>query len=315
MLQIVKYCNENRVLRPMRFLLIIFLLFILPSFLYSQTEVLPAPINSIKVRPIDTGLGSLIEKDNVGRGNESEFTVTAVTEEVGVLANNEFHWIVYGGTIVSVTGGDIEGIIGTYVYDGNQVSEVFTKGCTDGESTIKIKWQDSDFGRGFIAVRQISEYGCSDDIYSIYYVDIKNTFVSLNVVAEANSCAQASDNYISYSLTISNYCLDKGWKFKYKLRTKHSGEEWKEWIPGNYGTLDTERGYVVIPDGIKNSEYLLNIPISDTLVKGSGDYIVEIKITDVRDSKNSTVLTLPTNDLSVFLHKIPLTDFVITTDD
>lgn len=298
----------------------LFLVFLFTSlYSFSQTETLPDPINTIFVRTISTGVGSLSQKDNVSKGKEIEFSVPAVIDGVGLPESNEFHWIVYGGTILSVTGGNIEGVVKTYSDTGNVVSEVLAKGWTDGESSLKIKWQDTDLNRGFIAVKQTSEYGCSDDIYSIYYVDIKNVFITLDVMPEADDCANASDNYISYDLTISDHKVDDSWKFKYELRTKNGGEEWSAWLPGSYHAVDLEtspdNGYVVIPAASGNDKYTLNIPVSDALIRGSGDYVVEIRILDVRDGNNCTVLTLPSNDLSVVLHKIPLTDFSITADD
>lgn len=287
---------------------------------YSQTVSLPDPLNEITVNPIAFGIGSLNERDTVGNGYEMEFSVPAVIDGVGLPDNNEFHWIVYGGTIESVTGGTIVGEVKTYADGVNVVTEVNGTGWKNGESSIKIKWQKDDCDKAFIAVKQTSEYGCSDDIYSIYYVDVRNVYINLDIEKEEDGCAMFTDNYISYDLTISNHLVDESWRFKYELRTKNGGEDWSAWSVGTSDDVvstpgDLNEGYVVVPAGSGNDKYTLNVPVSDNLVKGSGDLMVEIRILDVRDGNNSTLKDNPDIDLKVVLHKIPHTDFNITSDD
>lgn len=313
-------CLKGTFLFLGKYVAMLFLLIAVSLNSFSQTVSLPSPINVINVNPIGSGLGSESQRENVGKGVEMEFSVSAVIDDVGSPENNEFHWIVYGGTIEAVTGGTISGAVNKYSDVGNELSDVLAKGWTNGASSIKIKWQANECANAFIAVKQTSEYGCSDDVYSIYYVNVINKNIDLEVVPQIDACAKAKDNFVSFDMTILNAKLDDKWKFSYELRTRDSDGSWSEWVKGTTATVqntgDPDYGYVVISAGSDNTKYTLNIPISDNnRIRGTGDYFTEIRITDVRDAYNCTLETLPGKNATVTIHKIPKTDFGITSDD
>lgn len=146
----------------------------IPFTSISQTIDVPT-IGTIQVREITSGqIGAQDTREYVGKELVMSFSVPAVTESEGAGGSddNHFHWIVYGGTVQEVTGGSLSGAINNFSDSGNEVSILTSTGLTSGESAIKIKWQNSACSQAYIAVKQISEFNCSDDIYSIYYIKV-----------------------------------------------------------------------------------------------------------------------------------------------
>lgn len=161
-------------------------LFIVSAVSFSSKAQSNLPAN---IDPITLGqLGASDTREYVGKNTEMVFSVLAdATAEAGTPADNDFHWIVYGGTILEVTGGTISGSITNGVDGANSTSEVISKGWTDGESAIKIRWQNSACGNAFIAVKQTSAYNCSDGNYSIYYIKVVDGEVDYQLSLESAS--------------------------------------------------------------------------------------------------------------------------------
>jgi len=195
----------------------------------------------------------------------------------------------------------------------------------DNKSTIYIKWKtegkkSTNNGFRVRAIEKSIAHNCYDVNVNekIVEVDVIVNSLDVNVVAEVAVCAQASANIMTYDVTISNHKVDDKWKFKYEVRTNNAG--WSDWSSGTTDVITNpghpDDGFVVIDAAVGNEKYTLNLQLSDNdLIKGTGDYSIEIKITGVRDAYNTPVDDLTGKDAIVIFHKIPKTTGGITTDD
>lgn len=142
----------------------------LSSSVYSQENpptFKPALVNE----PPSGDLGSLNRPEIVGCQTIMTFSVPAVTDPavVGVKEHNTFTWKVFGGRILTPTGA----ANGHEVYEGKnyETSEIVLNGWNDDDcSEITIEWENQENPYGFIAVKQCSEYGCTDEPWTIYYI-------------------------------------------------------------------------------------------------------------------------------------------------
>jgi len=134
----------------------------------SDYNVLPAGV--IENLSGDTVCSSL----STGDLSIDTFRVTAVAIDVG---DSHFEWVVYGGTIVYDNGGagannaspqSVGGVSYHYIANDN-----FSY-LTDTESKIKVQWDEQDVSNAWVAVRQISEWGCTDSIWKVYVSDVFN---------------------------------------------------------------------------------------------------------------------------------------------
>lgn len=106
----------------------------------------------------------------------SNFSVLAVDD--GNLAANIFEWAVYGGIITSADN--------TSTVSGHSASvKTITGGVLDGKSSISVTWEATTFAGAYVAVRQTSAVGCSDGLWSVFYINIQE------VVAPSGSATQS----------------------------------------------------------------------------------------------------------------------------
>ena len=114
------------------------------------------------LNPIISGVGSLGTPEYVASSSVISFTVpTAANAGVGF-----YEWHVLGGKI---TGGSNESSgthVASYIKKSNSLADL--------NSTIQITWENKGFSGAWIAVKQTSEYGCTDGAWSIYYISIIN---------------------------------------------------------------------------------------------------------------------------------------------
>ncbi|MFA9392248.1 MAG: LamG-like jellyroll fold domain-containing protein [Prolixibacteraceae bacterium] len=115
-----------------------------------------------------------------GQGDEiaktSIFKVDVATDDVGL--GTYFEWVVYGGVIVEENGqvAPANGASGTQEVDGVAyfyLAHDSKYGITDvanpgDQSRITVKWHDDDLDEAWVAVRQMSEWGCTSGAWSVY---------------------------------------------------------------------------------------------------------------------------------------------------
>lgn len=197
----------------------------------------------------------------------------------------------------------------------------------DSQSTIYIKWKkegkkSSNNGYRIRTIEKSIAHDCYDVNVNekIIEIDVVVNSLDVAVAAEIPACAQASANIMTYDVTISNHKVDDKWKFKYEVRTDNAGAGWSAWTAGTTDVVNNpghpDHGFVVIEAAAGNDKYTLNLQLADnSLIKGTGDYSIEIKITDVRDAYNTPVDNLTGKEATVVFHKIPNTTSGISTDD
>ncbi len=122
--------------------------------------------------PQNSSVGSSVECP----GNTSSYSVPVNTSDGSVLTACSFEWRVYGGTITSTNGAVVSAISTTPASGTIQTSSTVTiYGNASGKSTITIQW-DTPTGNtiagAWIAVRQTSQWGCSDNKWSIINVSL-----------------------------------------------------------------------------------------------------------------------------------------------
>ena len=103
----------------------------------------------------------------VGSEDTHEYVASSTTMSFSVLSADNagpggyFEWMVLGG-----------GINGDGIFAGSY--KKINRIGNETESTISITWENKGFDGAWIAVKQTSEYGCTDGVWSIYYISIIN---------------------------------------------------------------------------------------------------------------------------------------------
>lgn len=104
-----------------------------------------------------------------------------------------FEWMVLGGRI---TGGSVD------MESGHQASYLKKDNlATDTKSTIEITWERNNYEDAWIAVRQTSEFGCTDGKWSIYYVRIVNLEAARIMWQEIVDACKGSDMDLKFVVT------------------------------------------------------------------------------------------------------------------
>lgn len=165
--KIVNYCS----------LIIAGLLFVVGSFAQispvDDYTSLPVGINT----PITSG--SEVCPSVTGTPSTSVFRVDANTTDAGDPNLYKFEWVVYGGTILNTTGsfsGTIHTAVSTSLHVGYNFSTVTLQGVTASpeQSFITVQWDQTNLANAWVAVRQTSEWNCSDEHWSVYSQSILN---------------------------------------------------------------------------------------------------------------------------------------------
>jgi len=165
--KIVNYCS----------LIIAGLLFVVGSFAQispvDDYNSLPGGINT----PITSG--SEVCPSVTGTPSTSVFRVDANTTDAGDPNLYKFEWVVYGGTILNTTGsfsGAIHTAVSTSLHVGYNFSTVTLQGVTASpeQSFITVQWDQTNLANAWVAVRQTSEWNCSDEHWSVYSQSILN---------------------------------------------------------------------------------------------------------------------------------------------
>jgi hypothetical protein len=120
--------------------------------------------------------GSSVCPSTLATPSISVFSVPAVIIDAGDPASNTFEWAVYGGWITEINGNPT-----TASQQRTAASTRYSCLSVDGvdvsnNSTITVEWDTTNYSvvHGWVAVRQTSEYGCSDGLWSVYTNDIQN---------------------------------------------------------------------------------------------------------------------------------------------
>lgn len=104
----------------------------------------------------------------------STFSVAAVTDAAGDLASNTFEWAAYGAVITAGNGGTtLAARSGTI---GGHTASVLTYAGIPGQTTytITVQWTETTFADAYVAVRQTTATGCSDDKWSVYKLNVSS---------------------------------------------------------------------------------------------------------------------------------------------
>ena len=127
---------------------------------------------STKVCPSQTGCPSL-----------RNYQVKVNISDYVTIANTTFEWVVYGGYITALNGTPVAG--SHEVYSGVRFSQASASGIANPSepdpnnwiATVTVEWDTLNFSsiNGWVAVRQTSEWGCSDDRWSVFRNLVQNT--------------------------------------------------------------------------------------------------------------------------------------------
>lgn len=129
------------------------------------------------------------------------FRVDAVAVDVG---NTYFQWVVYGGSIVYDNGiVPSNSAAAPQSAGGNTYFYISNDNYTSGsESKIAVLWDEHDVLNAWVAVRQFSEWGCSDGNWSVYTLDVFNQKPDLTVPSDISI---AYDNRVNFVLPVPGY--------------------------------------------------------------------------------------------------------------
>ncbi len=147
-------------------------------------QVLPPEPN----KPLPSGQeGSSDTRAIVCTGDQLDFyTLINEAADVGDISQNLFEWSVYGGQITGTTYGSFTvGPVNTlqgngHYYSTATVSNIPNTAAQD-TSKITIQWDNTEASDAWIAVRQISAYGCSDDSSTVFYIHVQTPPIDLPV--------------------------------------------------------------------------------------------------------------------------------------
>ncbi len=129
-------------------------------------------------------MGQTVGPANICPSSSSTFKVPAVTTDAGDMASNIFEWAVYGGTITGFNGTSISTHSGTV--SGHTASFQSVHGISGTtEYTLNVQWESTSFSGAYVAVRQTSEYSCSDGKWSVYKINLQD------ITAPTGSSAQS----------------------------------------------------------------------------------------------------------------------------
>lgn len=106
--------------------------------------------------------------------SSNTFRITAETADAGVEASNEFEWAVYGGTITAYSGSIVIAVTTSEISTNIHFSSVRTSNVETGDSWITVVWDEVDIAEAWVAVRQSSEWGCTDSAWSVYTQEVVN---------------------------------------------------------------------------------------------------------------------------------------------
>lgn len=112
--------------------------------------------------------------------SDKTYRIDASLNADGELSENEFEWIVYGGQIISYSG-TVLVPLSTELFEGHNFSEVRTRDTEGNYSWITVRWDQGDHASAWIAVRQSSEWNCTDGAWSVFTQEVFNpapTFLS-----------------------------------------------------------------------------------------------------------------------------------------
>ncbi|MGF7140915.1 LamG-like jellyroll fold domain-containing protein [Roseimarinus sediminis] len=104
------------------------------------------------------------------------FRITADQEDLGDPGANLFEWYVYGGTIINYSG-SIEAAQSSEekpVSSGINLTTITLRGVDGTDSWIEVQWDEANAIDAWIAVRQSSEWLCSDGLWRVFEQEIGN---------------------------------------------------------------------------------------------------------------------------------------------
>lgn len=159
------------------------LLFVLASY----AQVTPVADYTTLVGGVGTPIsGSSVCPSVPGFSSTNIFSVHANTTDAGDYEKYQFEWIVYGGTIQNsgFAGSIVSGITTTPQGGGINFSYVKLEGVggtSNDSSIVTIQWDAVNNLDAWVAVRQFSEWSCSDSTWSVYtqkLINVASVFTS-----------------------------------------------------------------------------------------------------------------------------------------
>jgi hypothetical protein len=215
----------------------------------------------------------------------SDFQVQVETENAGIPGANSFEWVVYGGWIVQFNGFPASAMNQrTDPGDGNiRYSYYAATGAVEvtpgnWQSFITVEWDTTNFStvQGWIAVRQSSQWGCSDEVWRIFENTIQNTPPSVFSPVPDPDMLLGFNQRTGFTLPLPNYNDDgdacsNPLTLSYRIYRPTSGVLSRTYNPADLTTLivnldvGTNRVVWTVSDGALRDSFSFNI-IVDTPV-------------------------------------------------
>ena len=132
-------------------------------------------------------------------GSATTFSVAAVTTGTGAMSSNTFEWAVYGGSIIGYNGTSVSSNSGTI--NGHTACTQVVSGI-NGTTTYSLtaQWEASTFTGAYVAVRQISTDGCSDGLWSVFYINIQRVAAPTGTATQS-FCSGSNPTVMNLSAT------------------------------------------------------------------------------------------------------------------
>jgi hypothetical protein len=127
--------------------------------------------------------------------NTSAASYSVLAVDDGNLAANTFEWAAYGGTI--------SGASNTATINGHTASvKTITGVGSNNKSSVTVTWDGTVFSGAYVAVRQIPQNGCSDEKWSIIYVDFIPSASIASVTGTATLCIGSTATYSANTVVL-----------------------------------------------------------------------------------------------------------------
>ncbi len=244
--------------------------------------------------------GAFAQTQTVKVGSVRKYILSELNKD---KSSYEWHVEKFNGTDWNdaVLGTDYELWKDYFIKDGATAIGSFV----DGQYQIFVKWKLAGTNYRVRVTERDAITHCfdSNNVKEQLVEVVENDFTVTvswdgKTTSAGESCANDGTNIITY--TIGKVLGKAGdvWKFKYEVRDGEPGDvDTKAWVEGS--TDVNGEGFVDV-DASK-TEYKLNL--SYTIPKGSGDYKIQIRISEARDGYNTLAKDSPQTEATI--HKIP----------
>lgn len=156
-----------------------------------------------------TNIGESVGPTNLCPGSTATFHITAITTNVGDINLNLFEWAVYGGTITSNNGSTVSNCTSTQ--SGHTSSFLSVHGVNGiSDYSVTVHWENYYLNGGYVAVRQTSQYGCSDGKWSVYKINLQDITAPTGSSAQSFCEGATVANLSATGLNIKWYTTSSG---------------------------------------------------------------------------------------------------------